>query len=57
MSDVDTKIKFTFELYDFQKLGRISPEYVRLIMSYIPFVRDTDGETPNTKKERQQHFF
>jgi len=33
-------MKFTFEMYDFDNDGFITPEDVRMIMSYMPFNRD-----------------
>jgi Ca2+-binding EF-hand superfamily protein len=37
-SDLDTKIKLSFDIYDFDKDGYISQEDVRLILSHIPIV-------------------
>ena len=30
-------MKFTFEMYDFDNDGLITPEDVRIMMSYMPF--------------------
>lgn len=35
-SNLDSKIKFTFDIYDFDKDGYITKEDVRLILSHIP---------------------
>lgn len=39
MSDFDTKMKLTFDMYDFNSDGLITKEDVRLILSYMPFER------------------
>ena len=37
IGDLESKIKFTFEMYDFDNDEYISPEDVRIMMSYMPF--------------------
>lgn len=37
---LDEKIKFTFKMYDFDNDKIITPEDVRLILSYMPFNRN-----------------
>jgi len=38
--DLDSKMKFTFEMYDFDQDGLITPEDIRIMMSYMPFQRN-----------------
>lgn len=40
MGDLDSKMRFTFDMYDFDNDGFITPEDVRIMMSYMPFNRD-----------------
>jgi Ca2+-binding EF-hand superfamily protein len=40
MGDLNKKMKFTFNMYDFDNDGYISPEDIRIIMSYMPFKRN-----------------
>ena len=40
MGDLDQKMRFTFDMYDFDNDGCITPEDVRIMMSYMPFNRD-----------------
>lgn len=40
IGDLDQKMKFTFEMYDFDGDGFITPEDVRIMMSYMPFKRN-----------------
>ena len=40
IGSLEDKIKFTFKMYDFDKDGLITPEDIRLIMSYLPFKRE-----------------
>ena len=40
LGDLDQKMKFTFEMYDFDSDGYITPEDVRIMMSYMPFNRN-----------------
>jgi len=42
-SNLDTKIKLTFDLYDFDKDGYIIQEDVRLILSHIPITNTLVG--------------
>ena len=37
IGDLDEKIKFTFKMYDFDNDGFITPEDIRILMSYMPF--------------------
>lgn len=41
-SSLDTKLKFIFDLYDFDKDGYIKKEDIRLILSYIPIEKTVD---------------
>ena len=36
LGDLDSKIKFTFEMYDFDNDGYVTAEDVRIMMSYMP---------------------
>lgn len=40
MGDLDTKMKFTFDMYDFDNDEYITPEDIRIMMSYMPFQRN-----------------
>lgn len=40
IGSLDDKIKFTFKMYDFDNDGIITPEDIRMIMSYLPFKRN-----------------
>lgn len=40
IGDLDTKMKFTFQMYDFDNDGWITPEDIRIMMSYMPFNRN-----------------
>lgn len=40
MGDLNSKIQFTFNMYDFDNDGLISAEDIRIIMSYMPFNRN-----------------
>lgn len=40
ISDLDTKLRMTFRMYDFNNDGLITKEDVRMVMSYIPFLPD-----------------
>jgi Ca2+-binding EF-hand superfamily protein len=40
IGDLDSKMHFTFEMYDFDSDGHITPEDVRIMMSYMPFNRN-----------------
>lgn len=40
IGDLDSKMHFTFEMYDFDSDGMITPEDVRIMMSYMPFNRN-----------------
>ena len=68
MGDLDQKMKFTFDMYDFDNDGFITPEDVRIMMSYMPFNRDICSSiqiqnVQNTinllaeKPEREGRFF
>lgn len=48
IGDLDEKIKFTFKMYDFDNDGFITPEDIRILMSYMPFdhnvqLQDVEG--------------
>ena len=36
IGSLDQKIKFTFRMYDFRGYGKVSPEDMRLMLSYLP---------------------
>jgi Ca2+-binding EF-hand superfamily protein len=44
ISDLDTKLRMTFRMYDFNNDGEITKEDVRMVMSYIPFLPDRSKE-------------
>lgn len=50
-SNLETKIKLSFDMYDFDRDGFITPEDVRLILSHIPIVN-----TVNRKREDEGSF-
>jgi Ca2+-binding EF-hand superfamily protein len=39
LSDMDTKMKMTFKMYDFDNDGLVSREDARIMLSYMPFKR------------------
>jgi Ca2+-binding EF-hand superfamily protein len=39
-SDFDTQVKLVFDIYDFDKDGSITKEDVRIILSYIPILKE-----------------
>ena len=39
IGNLNEKIKFTFQMYDFDNDGYITPEDIRIMMSYMPFDR------------------
>jgi len=41
-SKFEEKVKLAFDIYDFDRDGYITKEDVRIILSYIPVLRDTD---------------
>ena len=43
-SNFDNQVKLVFDIYDFDKDGFISKEDVRLILSYIPKLKDEDSK-------------
>lgn len=54
-------MKFTFKMYDFDNNGKISPEDVRIILSYVPFKRQDDGTpgssvTPDSRSRLEGRF-
>jgi len=42
IGDLDEKIKFTFEMYDFDNDGFVTAEDIRIMMSYMQFNRNVD---------------
>ena len=42
ISDLDTRMRLTFNMYDFNGDGLISKEDVRIVLSYIPFKREAN---------------
>lgn len=51
-SDFDEQVKLVFDIYDFDKDGYITKEDVRIILSYIPVLRDREVE----EKDREGTF-
>ena len=51
-SDFDEQVKLVFDIYDFDKDGYITKEDVRIILSYIPILRDREVD----EKEREGTF-
>ena len=43
-SNLETKIKMSFDIYDFDRDGYITKEDVRLILSHIPIVNTMNGK-------------
>lgn len=41
----DTQVKLVFEIYDFDRDGYITPEDVRIILSYVPILNTKDVKT------------
>lgn len=46
-SNLETKIKLSFDIYDFDQDGYITKEDVRLILSHVPIVTKIEGQTIN----------
>ena len=46
---ITDKIRLTFKIYDFDNDGLITPEDIRLVMSYMPFNRKVK---PNINKNK-----
>jgi len=44
-SNLETKIKLSFDMYDFDQDGYITKEDVRLILSHVPIVNKIEGQT------------
>lgn len=42
-SDMETKLKFAFDMYDFDRDGYLTPEDVRLILSHVPIENSVSG--------------
>jgi len=42
-SDTETKLKFAFDMYDFDRDSYIVPEDVRLILSHVPIENSVEG--------------
>lgn len=42
-SNLDTKLKLIFDIYDFDKDGFIIPEDVKLILSHVPITNTVTG--------------
>lgn len=40
MGDLETKMLFTFKMYDFDNDQLICPEDIRIMMSYMPMQRN-----------------
>ena len=41
-------MKFTFNVFDYDRDGFITVEDIRFILSHIPFVRSADDESPQS---------
>ena len=48
MGDLNSKLRFAFEIYDMDRDERISPDDIRFVLSHIPFIRSIDKETPDS---------
>lgn len=46
-SNLETKIKLSFDIYDFDRDGYITKEDVRLILSHVPIVNQVQGKNIN----------
>ena len=44
-SNLETKLKLAFDMYDFDKDGYIKKEDVRLVLSYIPIEKSILGKS------------
>lgn len=44
-SNFDNQVKLVFDVYDFDRDGYISKEDVRLILSYVPKLKDEEAKT------------
>lgn len=53
-SNLETKLKLTFDIYDFDKDGFISKEDVRLILSHIPIEKTVVGNVNAEGKFTQE---
>ena len=51
-SDFDEQVKLVFDIYDFDRDGYITKEDVRIILSYIPVLRDKDVD----EKDKEGSF-
>lgn len=51
IGDLDSKMRFTFNMYDFDDDGLITPEDVRIMMSYMPFDRNVRIQQVASKLE------
>jgi len=40
IGDLNKKMRFTFNMYDFDNDGYITPEDIRIMLSYMPFNRN-----------------
>jgi Ca2+-binding EF-hand superfamily protein len=40
IGDLEAKMRFTFNMYDFDDDGYITPEDIRIMLSYMPFNRN-----------------
>ena len=40
MGDLESKMRFTFRMYDFDDDGYVTPEDIRIMMSYMVFNRN-----------------
>ena len=53
-SDLDAKMKLTFEMYDFDMDGYITQEDVRLVLSHIPIMNTASGKGVKEGKFTQE---
>ena len=57
LGDLNIKLFLTYQIYDMDRDGKISPEDIRFVLSHIPFIRSIEEQTPESLGIRQKHFF
>jgi Ca2+-binding EF-hand superfamily protein len=45
VSDFDTRLRFTFNMYDFDNDGLISREDVQMVLYYVPMIKNQNYES------------
>lgn len=53
VGDIDTKMRFTFKMYDFDNDNYITAEDIRIMLSYMPFQRYAPLQAPQKKIEQR----